>query len=87
MAYNTAGESAQSAVTITVNNISASNLYINAGGPALTDSCNGVSWQADQFFTGGQAHTNPMLAACLGMYVSADTYIPRHAANIGFVCA
>ncbi len=67
IAYNTAGNSAQSVVTITVN---ASSYYINAGGPAFTDSCNGVAWQGDQYYSGGQTYTNPNLSACFGVYTT-----------------
>jgi fibronectin type 3 domain-containing protein len=39
-------------------------IRINAGGPAVTTG--GVSYLADQFFTGGKAYTNPRVTAIAG---------------------
>ena len=69
IAYNNAGHSAQSIVTVTVNNV-LSSYYINVGGNALTDSCTGVTWQADQYYSGGQTNLNAALPTCLGVYTT-----------------
>ena len=69
-AYNTAGTSAQSVVTVTVNNAGGSSYYINAGAGALTDSCTGVAWQGDQYYSGGRLYTTTSLPTCLGVYRS-----------------
>jgi kumamolisin len=69
IAYNNAGNSAQSVVTVTANN-ALSSFYINAGGSALTDSCTGVTWQADQYYSGGQTKLATSLPTCLGVYTS-----------------
>ncbi len=66
-AHNTAGNSATSTVTVTANN-PVSNIYINTGDGALTDSCTGVAWQADQYYSGGTTYTNTTLPTCLGVY-------------------
>ena len=47
-----------------------SSFYINAGGGALTDSCTGVAWQADQYLSGGGTNTNTGLSTCLGVYTT-----------------
>lgn len=73
IAYDRLGNFAQSVVTITVNNIVVNNIYINAGGGTITDACTGVTWQSDQYYSGGQSYMNSSLATCLGVYRTSRT--------------
>lgn len=69
IAYDTAGNSAQSVVTVTVNNVVTSNIYINAGGGKITDACTGITWHSDQYYSpSSQIYTNPSLPTCLAVY-------------------
>lgn len=72
IAYDTSGNTAQSTVTVTVNNGSFPNsIYINCGDSAITDPCTGISWQSDQYFSGQTStYSNPNLPTCLGVYTS-----------------
>lgn len=70
VAYNTAGNSAKSVVTVIVDNVASNKLYINAGGSAVTDTCTNVAWQADQYYSGGSTYTNSTLSTCLGVYTT-----------------
>jgi kumamolisin len=70
IAFNTLGNSAKSVVSITVNNAMSSSIYFNAGNGAVTDTCTGVAWQADEFYSGGNIYTNSGLPTCLGVYAS-----------------
>lgn len=77
VAKDSAGKSAQSSETITVNNITVSNVYINAGGAQITDSCTGIAWRGDAYYSGGQTFTSTSLPACLKLYAtsrSADSF-------------
>lgn len=69
IAYDGAGNQAQSVVTITVKN-AASSIYINAGGDSAKDICNSVVWSADNYFTGGAKYVNASLPTFLGIYRS-----------------
>ncbi|HSX04683.1 MAG TPA: protease pro-enzyme activation domain-containing protein [Rhabdochlamydiaceae bacterium] len=79
IAYDTSNNSAQSSVTLNVNNATATSIFINAGSGALVDPCTGVSWKADQYFTGGGTYINTTLPSCLGVYTS------EHFGNIQYV--
>lgn len=65
IAYDRSNNTAQSSITVNVQNPSTPrNYYINCGGAALTNS--GITWQKDQFFSGGNlgsvttTFTNPI---------------------------
>lgn len=72
IAYDGSGNSANSVVQVTVQNSTpVGNVYINAGGGKVADMCNSsITWQADQYFAGGNAYVTTALPTCLGIYAS-----------------
>lgn len=72
IAYDNSSNSAQSVVQITVQNVTpVSGVYINAGGGQVSDICNTqITWQADQYFSGGSTATFGNLPTFMGIYIS-----------------
>lgn len=49
----------------------ATGIYINSGNGQVSDMCNSqITWQADQYFSGGTSFLNPNLPAFMGIYRS-----------------